>query len=427
MSLPSLRPILSSRFFSCAAVILFLAVSAGAVQHIFQIAAIDGSLEDSWILGDFRAHGYYAALALREGINPYDAPTFLRRYPVGGVPFGPYSPLQPLFFMPFTLLSVRHADFLYIAITCMLPLLLSWLAIRLANIRPTVTGVFLLGAFLTASRPGYWGLVNGQFGMLETVFTYLVLLGCRTGKLSLSVCGVFLTLMKPSFGGPLLVLLAARREFRTLWWVAGVAAPILVFPVAMWIFSHGLGTTAGLAVRLASNWMALLGNPHIIPERADILSLIIRLAGRPVPGLVQLAATAALLLAGSAMARWHALQTDRRLHAMGDAISCVTILACIYHGTYDAVLLALPLVLLLARGQWPAERVGRWPRWVLATAVLILFANYTPNHMTDWFGQAPNSPLYKLAAMLNGLVMTVVFVTCGIATLSAACRRQASP
>jgi len=116
--------------------------------------------------------------------------------------------------------------------------------------------------------------------------------------------------------------------------------------------------------------------------------------------------SAALALGILGLAAWSA----RRFYHAGDpasadAVTCLAVTMCVYHQTYDALLLCGAL----AAGAFAALRDGRAPASiVLLVALAIPFANHAATYaLVERF--ALTGPAWLLVTCANGAAVAVAF------------------
>jgi hypothetical protein len=365
-----------TRFRSILGIMLFGAVVAGLSYRAAMKLNIPGKPDiQRWVMADFRDVIYYPIVAVIQGKNPYDAPSYVATYPVrcGFV----YPPLTLLVHLPFGLLPFRAAELAYYVFTIVLTVTLARLLLFFVGAdRGWTLG---LAALILASRPGHWNLLLGQSTVQCVIGAYLALaLARRPWAQGL---GLALATIKPNFGFPLAVLLLSRRDVRPVMIgasVAGVVSATLLFVfVQMAGGVHGfIGSLApGLAAAAADVPNSPLGH-----SRIDAIALVSRLLDlKPAPG-VQLALGLSFLALGALgvrrLAAGAAGDVALRLSA---SLACVTVLLCVYHQGYCLLLLTLPLTAVVADRAAPPWVSQPGLRRVLLVALAIPMINYLPS------------------------------------------------
>src|SRR5439155_14652672 len=168
---------------------------------------------------------YYPAQAALAGVNPYDTRlpeeggVYFSRF-LSGNSFPVYAPLIFVFSLPFVLLPLGPAEVLYwvFNIGCLLGF--AYLLLRLGDLpcRPATVGG--LAALMLLSRPGHANFYFGAITLPMTLATFGAWTLAHRRPWLAAVC-LAISLIKPTFGGPLWVLLIARRSYRTAF--AGLA------------------------------------------------------------------------------------------------------------------------------------------------------------------------------------------------------------
>jgi hypothetical protein len=138
--------------------------------------------------------------------------------------------------------------------------------------------------------------------------------------------------------------------------------------------------------------------------------MLARMAGRPLGPVVEPLLTLALLAAGGAAAARLARRGGREGRAAAAGVVCLTILTCIYHQAYDAILLALPITALALGLPWK-----RAPRGVTAARLILLALLAVPalNYIsTDTFlNRLDPAPVVRtLITSANGTALLAALV-----------------
>jgi hypothetical protein len=360
-----------------------------------------------WAFCDFRTAVYYPAVAFLAGDNPYDAAAFTRTYPVP-VNFPPYSPLTILLHLPFALLPVGAAAVAYFATILGLTLVIAAMALRLGGLAATVPRIFVVGALVLLSRPGQANLTLGQVAATATVACYTAL-GWSRSRPWLAATGLAVATFKPTFGGPLGLLMLARGDGGVVLRGLALAAAATAWPALTVVArAGGPAAFAHLVTAAETAWATRPENAastSII--RLDTAALIGRLLGHPpsAPVLVILAA-AVLGTAGLTVRRLGA--RDAPTWRLSAAVVCVAILLSSYHQAYDGLLLTLPVAALVA-GRWaPPSVAAPAARAALLALLLIPAVNYVGT-----FAVLPHLPashaLWVAATAANGAALLAAF------------------
>jgi hypothetical protein len=298
---------------------------------------------------DFQDVVYYPAKAALAGVNPYDARpaedggAYFSRFAAGNS-FPVYAPLIFVFSLPFAVLPLAAAELLYWLLNVGLLLGLAYFLLRIGEFpcRPgTVAG---LAALMLLSRPGH---ANFYFGAITLPMMLAALsawtLADRRPWLA-AVC-LAISLIKPTFGGPLFILLLLRGTYRAAFGGLAIAAAANLAVMGAFLPQELIsGHTFEL---LAANQAVTDSDPAVDPlksaSRIDFLMIIERLTGRHWPGYLRLLVSLTVLGIGG----WHLRRlqsaTDQNgpyTRAISAALASLTVGISIYHNIYDALLAA---------------------------------------------------------------------------------------
>jgi hypothetical protein len=350
----------------------FAAISAlVAVRTVANLNIPGRPTVERFGLQDFRDNFYYPSVALLEGRNPYDYADYRAHYPIDR-PLPPYSPVSLLLHAPLALLSYQPAMAADFILNLGLLLLLALLAVRGAGLPTEAWRVLLVAAALVLSRPGHMTLYIGQCSALMAVASTAALLEGRR-RPWLAAIGLAAACAKPSYGGPLGILMLARGDGRAFLLGSGLAAVLGVL--------GGLGpmsAAGGLRPLFASvrDSMRVVATDDTFREptsliRLDPVSLVGRVLGRPPGTLVNVLVAIAILGGAALLMRRLAQRGEPEPRAFSNSLGCLAVLLATYHQPYDALILALPATALLL---FPAPFTAR--RAILAFLLLVPGLNY---------------------------------------------------
>jgi len=396
-------PARSASWTVVAAAAFVLAVAAVAVRtHGHLNVPDDPSVLDRYGLQDFRDAIYYPVVALLDGHNPYDAADYLHRYPVAN-PVRLYLPAMLFLYLPLGLLPYGMAEALFFGLNVALVPLLVHHGLRLARVESTAPRVLGLGAFVVLSRPGLMTLFIGQSAVYMTLGLYLALRFART-RPGLAALGFALTCVKPTFGLPLGILLLARGDYRPALVggaVAAVASAAAAVPLAGAAGSFGAWITSLTA---ASN-MGDDAHNVIVQSyvRVDAASLLGRLCQVEPSGAAQAVLLVAVLALGAVAVRKLANSPGSHTAVSAGVVSATT-LACVYHQTYDCLLLLAPLFASVAGTVGSGGR-----RWLLAALLIVPFVNYFAT-LTAIGAFGIQGLIWRLVASVNAAAVTGAFL-----------------
>lgn len=395
-----------SALLACAAFVVIAAIMAGrTLWH----RAVDGAPELPLNgLQDFRDAVYYPVRALLDGRNPYDPAMLLATYPVGAA-FPLYAPITLLLHLPLGLLAYDTAAMLYLLANVALVPLLAALALAATRFEITPARVMAIAALILLSRPGQWNVFTGQCTVYVVAATYVALLYSRRVPW-LAGAGLAVAALKPTYAVPLAALLLVRRDYAAV--VAGlVMAGVSNLAMLIPLIANAGGRDAFIA-SLRANHEAFADN-HLVasatsPYRVDAVALFERITGDEGAWLGLAVSGAVLTLAAATVARLE--RVDGHSRAASNSVITLAVLICIYHLTYDALILALPVLVTLAQ---VCDEQRRSPRPSLAVVMLGLLAvpalNYVASDAaltalrldrTSWWIATSASGIACLAAFL---------------------------
>jgi hypothetical protein len=358
---------------------------------------------------DFRDNFYYPSVDLLDGGNPYDAARTRAAYPVDR-PLPAYSPIALLVHVPFALLPYRAAEAAYFAASALLLLAVAALALRGSGVMASPVGVFGVAAAMVLSRPGHQTLFLGQCTVLVVLGTLLALVESRR-RPWLAGAGLALACLKPSYGAPLAVLMLLRRDTR-----AAVRGLLLAAVSAALAAAGPVRAAGGLLPFIASvrDSMSIIAtdasfDPSSSLIRVDVAGLVGRLVGRPAGVAGALAGLLLLAVAGEILRRLAAREANGP-RPVSDGLACLAVLLCVYHQSYDALLLVLPAVALAASGRGatplPTGPVGRT---VMLALCAVPALNYLATH-TLVGRVGPGRAAWLLIADANGAAILLLFL-----------------
>ena len=328
-----------------------LLVLLGVAFAAFRLGPV-GELGDlriaaPWVLSDFRHAVYFPSLAFWDGLNPYDSTAYMQRYPVN-MAAALYAPATFLVFAPLALLPLGLSSIVYFGLTLALTLALPWAACRVIGWRPGLPTVLVLGGALLLSRPGHWNLLSGQVAVIAVLGTYGALAFARRQP-RVAGLGLAITLLKPSFGLPLLVALLGRGAGRAVGWGVAIAAALNI-PVVI-VLVRRAGGIVPLMATVSESYRMFAVHPENDPVhsvwRVDLSSTLSRVIGQPLDGIAGLLLGGAVLLPVVLASRWRGQESSAHDAALNSLVCCAVLLS-LYHQAYDLLLLALPAVVLLS-------------------------------------------------------------------------------
>jgi len=348
-----------------------------ALAFIIRTAVVNYTTDLDAVWGtfwDFRDGTYYAVRAALDGRVPWDVPDYMANYPVGQA-FRTNPPTYLAVHAPFALLGYSAAAITMLIVNMVGIVLLTRWSLMLARFRPTALVVVGVSTLVAVSTAGRNVLFSGQSAILFTVGTYLALTASRE---RIGASGVFVSLIKPTFGVPVTLLTAAAGRTKRAW--RGAAAATVVAAVLMIPFIGRAGGLGPMIDILFDNLTGATNSIGISPEtstgRIDIPIVFARFFGIVLSSSIQNLLT--LIVFGCAALLLYRRRTVFSLGTYNDAaivLICFAVATGIYHSVYDMIVLVLP-VFLLTRDDFAGGAVSS--RMRLATLGAILVAAFNP-------------------------------------------------
>lgn len=355
---------------------------------------------------DFHNGIYFPSKAFVAGVNPY-SDEIREHYPIARQS-PPYSPIVFLLHLPLVLVDVNTADVIFFIYNCGLLFLLAWFSVawghqhwqqvspkKAAQLQPSgFLSIFLLvAAALLVSRPGHITLFTGYF-TLELVLGSLLALHYGHKRPMLSGFGMLLASGKPTYILPLLIVMLAQRKFKAT--ILGLVLCTVAGLCGLgWLatFSSWPAVIAGIEQGQA----ALQEDPTELPvntwTRIDILGILSKVFHWNPDGKSNLVFMAIMMtvvawrlwpLGRKNLSDSNAVQTagEQRRVPQQDAtglssfIGLLAISISIYHHSYDALLIALPIFSLLFFGRWTLPELSNTSRFLVAGLCSVPMLNF---------------------------------------------------
>jgi hypothetical protein len=376
---------------------------------------------------DFQDVIYYPARAAFAGVNPYDPRSaeeggqYHARYAAGNS-FPLYAPVIFVVSAPFALLDLTTAEGLYWFFNVGLLVFYGYLLLRICDQRVTANSLMGLATVLLCSRPGNANLYFGNVALPMTLATVGSWWFAERRPL---IAGVLLAIacIKPTFGGPLFVLLLLRGSYRAA--VIGFALAVIANCAVVGTLLPQLLDPNRLLEMVRINQAATESNQGVDPllsaSRVDLLMVVERTMGRHLPNALRYALTfGTLIFSGMAIRRLNksADEGGRRTELVSLAIASLAIALCIYHNIYDALLVApaAAMALVISAKNQSKKRTGM--RWWLLALLIVPAVNYTTSTKCLKFieqtlpllaSAAQQPALWAVLCVLNGACLTAAW------------------
>lgn len=354
---------------------------------------------------DFRDASYYSVRGALDGLVPYDVDAYFAAYPVGQE-YPVYPPTYLVLHAPFQLLNLTSASIVMLVLNAVGIVALSAWSISLGRYRVTPLLVLVVSTLVAVSTGGRNLLISGQSSLVFVAGTYLAV---TASGATAGAAGVFLTLIKPGFGLPVTLLVAASGRLRRAVLGTGVAvlvSAILMIPFLVW--AGGIGPLTdilvdNMAFSTASKWIAL----ETTTARVDVAATLAILLDLSPPDAFEVL-TSVVVIGGAAVLLYARRKVLGYGH-FGDAaivLICLVTVAGIYHSFYDLVILVLPAI-LLSRSDFASGHTARGLRLTILVAVLL--ASFNPFKVDSIVRLLPESARLAeiLGAGLTGAALAV--------------------
>jgi len=339
-----LRPEKQPRAIKIAVILAFLAVVALSTWRVNRtLNRPPDYLPHTQGLADFHNGVYYPALAYRQGQNPYSE-AYAREYPIGRqLPL--YSPGMFWLHYPFAVLPLPIANVVYYLVSLGLVLALAYSALAVCRLPCSVTNVLGLATLILLSRPGHINLLLGQM-TLPIVIGAIWSIELARKRPWLAGLAFALTTVKPTFAVPIIWLMFCRRDYRAVVWSVLIGGGLAIAALAPIVARDGL---PAVIESLKKSQSLHENDPVVAAEttwtRIDTPALVGKLSPLKIAPAFDLLITAACLLAaGAAVFRISTLPQANGADSLSALIIAAATLACIYHSSYDALLLVVPWI-----------------------------------------------------------------------------------
>jgi hypothetical protein len=266
--------------------------------------------------------------------------------------------------------------------------------------------------------------------VLQVVLGTVVALHYARRRPWLAGLGLAVATLKPSFGGPLALLMLARRDYRAV--AAGFVLGALGAALGAGVIVARTGEASGLLTAALVNDAAFetdpVANPLTSPLRIDAaVTLAKSLNWSPAATVKTAITTLSMLLAMLVLLRCPKPDAEAGADDCSAVLICVTVLTALYHILYDALLLSLPVV-ALAVGRPAVWRAGSaWVRWGLWIILMVTAFNLLgTNTALRWFEAQHGLTAWRLATMSHSLLLLLAWAGCLIWLLlsRAACPKE---
>lgn len=392
---------------------------------------------------DFHNGLYFPTRALIDGVSPY-ARENIETYPMSRqLPF--FSPAILALHVPLAMLPLRAAEILYY-------ILLAGMALAIGGIIASLVGKpqrldWLLGiaGLFVFTRGGHSTLYDGYFTFELTLATILAVHWSKS-RPWLAAIALVIVSAKPTYILPLGFLLLARGNYKAL----AIGAVFSIFGAVLpfaWIASHSDGDFVSAFVNIFTeiqqsqefHTTVLDETPVHSWTRIDTLAIAAKwLNANPSQTIHVLAMLPLLALPMIVLFRRQRLGIDDGAAGVTGLIVLSASLATVYHHSYDALLLMLPLVAVLvpdiektskldgeangisnnstSAGLNTWRQYSKFARWAIALLAFVPLYNYVSSRVFIVRFADSMPILYKVTTSVSGVALTaLVVLACALA------------
>jgi hypothetical protein len=222
--------------------------------------------------------------------------------------------------------------------------------------------------------------------------------------------------IKPTTGVPLALLMFARGDRLAV--LVGAASAVIIGGIPLIPIVRGSGGIEAFLTSLSGAYAGFTADPTAAaatsPYRVDLAALVSRLLGWSVGLNAELVIMLGVLGISAMALRRLAKRNDDEARLLSSSLICVAVLICVYHPSNEALLLALPIVVLGRRCL--AEGVRASPlEWLALGAAVTPAANYLIMGSVV-ARMRPGGIMWLTVTSLSGAALLVAFgALCGLA------------
>ena len=359
---------------------------------------------------DFHNGAYYPSTAFRDRINPYSM-SVMDKYPIMA-PSRPCPPITFISHIPFTFLDLPAADVAFFIYNTSLLLILAYFAVVVTRGNFHLTSWLAVCCVLLLSRPGHITLFTGYF-TLELVLGTLVALHFASTRPWLSAVGMLIASGKPTFVLPLIVLMIARKNYRSA--ICGIVL-CTVFGLGGLAWLAGEGGFSQVITGITEGQSEFHADETEFPintwTRVDLLGMTAKTVNW-VPGdKASLVGMAFFLIVPCVLINQITDREENKGAAgLTSFIALTTMLIGIYHHSYDCLLIVVPWVGMAFYSRKVIPTLGQRTKLLIAFLLTVPLLNYLSTQTArDLIGFDQRDTVWQLITMVNGICLTAVLV-----------------
>jgi len=368
-------------------------------------------------LCDFHNGIYFPTRAVLAGESPYSQ-AYAAKYPVARqIPF--FSPVILVLHAPLVLLPLGLAETIHHLVQWVMVIGIAVLAAAAASVR-RFDFVLVVVAAILVSRGGHVTLFTGYF-TFQLVLATLLALKWADNRPWWSAVALMIVASKPTYILPLGFLMSARGHWKALIRGAGFSLLGTGATLAPLVYQEG-GGDLSRGVRVLVSQIAETQAVHRSMEdespvyswtRLDLFAIVAKWRGLD-PGDLQHLIGMGVVLAVPMMVLWKrrrqagspASDAAEQIGGIDGALILTASLVSLYHQSYDALLMVVPVAAILMGRNWPWSHSPLGHRGWLAALLAWPLLNYFSTRMF-LLRLDPSPQWVKVLTSLNGLALTV--------------------
>ena len=446
-------------FLAAAAVVSFRAES----NHSVPGTHTDESSIENEGYRDFQNAIYFPVRAVVSGINPYSS-EYQTEYHPDGRGFPPFAPSSLLLHSPLAFLNLHTAERVYLLFNFTLLILVCWMSLRQCKLPYALAAALLLSGVVLLSRPGLMNFMGLQM-------TLLLVLGCLLAlefahdHPGVSGFGLLLACCKPHFVIPLALIMLCRRNFSAV--SLGITFCVIANVATISFIANQNGGAKEFFDQANEQYAGFLESPSEVPHvrvswtQLDLHSVIARWIDVPETvvlnaseessddttqqewSLSVLVAAGVLLFAALMTLLERDPQQRIGINSRTGVFALLVMLVWIYHQPYDALVLWIPMIALLASDERIHAAMGGFSRGVLLLLMSVPMFNYATTNLVlgklefdngvdtkpeglDLLGELAHAWPWKAIVTANGIALAIAVLFVALLILIGTRASQAS-
>lgn len=435
---------IGNRLTACLGLCLFLfGIGAAGARAIKKYHTPGPFSHDAAGFCDFHNGLYFPTRALIDGVSPYSSECIETYSMSRQLPF--FSPAILALHIPLAMLPLRAAEILYYAMLSGIALAIGGVVASLVGKPRRLDWLLAIAGLFVVTRGAHSMFYDGYFTFELTLATILAVHWSKT-RPWLAAIALVIVSAKPTYILPLGFLLLARGNYKALT-IGAVFSIVAAFLPFAWIASHSDGDFVSAFVNIFKeiqqsqefHTTVLDETPVHTWTRIDSLAIAAKwLNANPSQTIHVLVMFPLIVLPMIVLFRRQRLGIDDGAAGLTGLVVLSTALATVYHHSYDALLLMLPLVAVLVPDIDRASKVtddssdipndetpaalhtwrqhSKFARWAIALLAFVPLYNYVSSRVIIARFADSMPVLYKVVTSVSGVALTaLVVVACVLA------------